>query len=211
MQYPTNYDFGANWRPKIVPYLDDSRVKKALRTGINSYLSNFPGNKKYKKNTTPANYSSKDAHCMLMDRKCKIYMEELEKSNLLPKEYIKLRDNCNDDDDGYKLLEMEIKITKPLYKWENVKYDLESYYISGACHWLASTFELTLAKIIEPNEEWRVRVSDKHSTVINKAGTKVFDFLYWCSSDRLDNYVFGDELKDQDDTLGGKAAYLDSS
>ena len=210
MQYPTNYDFGTNWKSKIVPYLDDPRVKKALQKGVNSYLSNWPGNKKYKANTPPANYSSKDCYCMLMDRKEEIYMEELRKSNKLPKEYLDIEANY-DDEDSEKFFEIRNKITKSLHEWKNIKYDLESYYVSGSCHSMSPTFELTLARIVEPNEEWRVRRGKLHSTVINKDNTKVFDLNYWCYPGRLDNYVFGDEIKEPDITLGGKAAYLDST
>lgn len=31
MNYPVNYDFGKNWNDKIVPILDDPKVKKALK------------------------------------------------------------------------------------------------------------------------------------------------------------------------------------
>src|SRR5437870_4235934 len=88
MQYPINYDFKENWKTKIVPHLDNPQVKKALRAGINDYLSGFPGNSKYKRNTCPANYSSKDGYAMLMDRKGEIYMEELLKNNKLPQKYL---------------------------------------------------------------------------------------------------------------------------
>ena len=36
MLYPINYDFGYNWDTKIVPYLTNSKIKKAIRKGVNS-------------------------------------------------------------------------------------------------------------------------------------------------------------------------------
>lgn len=211
MQYPINYDFGANWKSKIVPHLDDPRIKKALQVGIDHYLSGFPFKRKYKKNTCPANYSSRDHYCMLMDRKGEIYINKLEKEGKLPKKYMNLKSKINKDDDDYtKLFFMEEKIKEPLYKWKNIKYDLESYHLSGSCHSYAPTFELTLARIVEPEEKWFVRTSDVHSTVINEEETKIFDLLYWVCFGDIDKYMFGDKMKHEDNTLGGKTAYLDS-
>ena len=204
--YPINYDFGANWKSKIVPHLDNPKIKKALRTGINDYLLNFPGNDKYKKNTCPAKYSSNDGYCMLMDRKGEMYIEELAKNNKLPKKYLNLKNN---KDYCMELFFMEEDIKKPLYQWKNIKYDLESYFLSGSCYSYAPTFELTLAKLVEPNEKWMVRVGENHATVINKEETKIFDLLYWAAlGGRLNNYMFGDELEEIDETLGGKEAYF---
>jgi len=151
---------------------------------------------------------------MLMDRKSEIYMKNLEKEGKLPKEYLDLKSKPYDDDDHYhicSLFEMEDEIKAPLYEWKNIKHDLESYYLSGSCHSYAPTFELTLARIVEPNEKWLVRTSAKHSTVINDKGTKVFDLLYWCYFADIHQYMFGDKPKNKDCTLGGKNAYVDAS
>ena len=90
------------------------------------------------------------------------------------------------------------------------KYDLESYVLLGGCYYWAPTFELTLARLVEPNEEWRVREGDKHSTVINKDQTKVFDLLYWILDGRIENYIFGKPVEEEDPTLGGKLAFENS-
>ncbi len=217
-KYPQNYDFGNNWKSKIVPHLDDPKIKKAIKDGINSYLRNFPKcTKTYSNTRSPASYSSKDGYDTLMTRKKERLIETLKADGLVPKEYIKLEkqiESLEDDDDDLmnELSAMEEEILEPYFVWNEIKYDLESYYLSGSCHWWAPTFELTLAKIVEPKEEWIVRVGEKHTTVINKKKTKVFDLLYWADAYRLEEYVFGDIIpfSKRDKTLGGKAAYLDS-
>lgn len=226
MQYPINYDFGANWKSNIVPYLDNPIIKKAIRVGINDYLYGFPGNKKYKANTCPADYSSRDGYDMSMCRKFDIYLEKLEKEGKLPKKYVDLKirdvkwsteivtDSSDSEEDyedvGLMLFEMKEKMKSTLYQWKNIKYDLESYHLSGGCHSYAPTFEIALARLVEPDEKWMVRTSDKHSTVINESETKMFDFLYWGAFGELDKYMFGDECI-HDETFGGKQAYLDTS
>ena len=186
MQYPINYDFGKNWKSKIVPHLDDPRIQKSLQMGIDHYLSQFPSNDKYKENTCPANYSSRDGYAMLIDKKAKIYLDNMKKEGKLPKKYVDLKAklykryrNDNSDDINLSLFYMEEEMTAHLHEWQNIKYDLESYYLSGSCHSYAPTFELALARIVEPEEKWFVRTSDKHSTVINQNETKIFDLLYW--------------------------------
>lgn len=69
-----------------------------------------------------------------------------------------------------------------------------------------------MAKIIEPNEKWRVLSGNDHTTVINADNSKVFDLLYYCIDGRLENHMFGDPIleKDIDITLGGKEAYINS-
>jgi hypothetical protein len=213
MEYPVNYDFEANWRINVVPHLDNPLVRQALKDGINGYLTCFPRNEKYKHNTCYANYSSMDYYATLMMRKGEIYMKELEDENRLPRKYLNLKNSINEDNAdeiGYLLLEMEDKIQRPLYKWENIKYDLETYVVCGASHFMAPTFGLTLARLVEPQEEWRIRAGKEHTTVINKNNTKVFDINYWFLDGRLENYMFGDDIKKHDPTLGGKEAYLKS-
>ena len=214
MIYPINYDFNANWAIKIKPLLDTIEIKKSLTKGINKYLANFPSKNRYKKNTCPANYSSKDGYARLMQRKEEELMQKLRDTEQLPKKYLNLEKKLemDDDDIGYNLMIMEQKIVKPYFTWDKIKYDLESYYVSGACHFYNPTFGLVLARLVESDEEWRVQSSNKHTTVINKNNTKVFDLLYWANDGRLENHIFGDliPVNKLDMTLGGKAAYLDS-
>lgn len=120
---------------------------------------------------------------------------------------------CDDDDEEYFPIIEDLKtdILDPYFNWSAIKYKLETYYLSGGCHSWAPTFEIELAQLVEPEEEWYVISSNKHSTVINKNGTKAFDLLYWCNEGRLENYLFNDPLEKEDPTLGGKGAYFDSS
>ena len=85
---------------------------------------------------------------------------------------------------------------------------MESYLLFGGCHWWAPTFELTLARFVEPNETWSILRSTKHTTVVNKNKTKVFDLLYWSLDDRLENYLFKHPTPKKDKTMGGKEAFL---
>lgn len=94
--------------------------------------------------------------------------------------------------------------------WKHIKYDIESYCLMGSCHSYAPTFQLTLARLVEPEEKWMVRTSDTHTTVINESKTKVFDLLYWAALGNLDKYLFGKDVVPNDETLGGKQAYIDS-
>jgi hypothetical protein len=68
-EYPINYDFGKNWQTVIKPFLDNPIILRAIRRGVNDYLSGYPTQKRYKKNTCPASYSSSDCYYMLMDRR----------------------------------------------------------------------------------------------------------------------------------------------
>jgi len=214
MPYPINYDFGKNWKTKIKPHLDNPKVKKAIRKGINSYLKIFPTNRKYKSNTIPATYSSRDGYVEILCRKEDELLKELREAELLPKKFLrlekKMKDNEDDDYDS-EYMEMREEILEPYFTWEKIKHDLEYYAILGSYHWTAPTFGLTLAQLVEPEENWYVRSNDKHTTIINEDETKIFDLLYWCSDNRLNNHVFGDPITKKDRTRGGKNAYIDSA
>lgn len=51
-----------------------------------------------------------------------------------------------------------------------------NYVKHSACHWLVN-FNLEIAKIVEPNKEWRIVTSQKHSTVWDGEET-LFDFNF---------------------------------
>ena len=223
MLYPINFDFGNNWRKKIAPHLDHPKIKSAIRKGVNAYFESAGLPNKYKPNTPPAIYSSKDGYVVWLMEKWEQMFEALKDNNMVPKEIIELDEIiANFDSDGvddygydvddycYDAGELEEKFRQQFFTWDEIKYDLESYYFSGACFWWAPTFELELAKLVEPNETWRVQRSDIHATVINEDKTKIFDLLYWVCDGRMENYLFGTEIKKPDPTLGGKQAYLDS-
>jgi len=124
MEYPINYDFGTNWQTKIVPFLEHPKVLRAITRGVNGYLNNFPlCKKKYKQNTPPARYSSKDLHVMLMDRKEEIQMKKLRKEKKLPKDFLaferKSKKNTDDDDESWiRIMEWQNEILEPYTCWD---------------------------------------------------------------------------------------------
>lgn len=54
-----------------------------------------------------------------------------------------------------KLIKIYIRtrILKQCVNWQVSKHNLESYYLSGSRFYWAPTFELELAKLVEPEEE----------------------------------------------------------
>jgi len=216
--YPTNYDFSKHWRTRIVPLLEHPTILKSIRQGVNKYLRQFPTcRERYKKNTPPASYSSRDYYaCRLMDRKRELLLARLKQEGKLPPAYLKLERKIEkDEDDDQELfgrqLRMQERILKPYTDWNAIKYDLESYYLCGGCHALNPTLGLTLARLVEPTETWRVLSSNEHTTVINSDNSRVFDLIYWVLDGRIENHMFGDELCVVDPTLGGKQAYIDAT
>ncbi len=93
---------------------------------------------------------------------------------------------------------------------DRIKHALESYYLPCACHWYSPTFMLTLARLVEPTEHWAVRTGPEHTTVVNRARTRVFDLIYWGLKGRLENYLFGDTIKSHDASMGGELAFANS-
>ena len=73
---------------------------------------------------------------------------------------------------------------------------IRAYQIFGACHWWNSTFSLTLAKIVYPNEMWKIKKGVYHTTVVNSNETLVFDILYF---------------NENEETKGGSLALCESS
>ncbi len=188
---PVNYDFGKNWKTQIVPHLSNLRLKRAIKRGIDR----FCGEGTYKRRTAPAEHSAYDTYCTLCDRLDEIELDRLEDIGKLPRKYNRQ------------------KILKRFHSWNNIKNNLETYVVWHRCHSWAPTFQLTLAQLVEPEEQWKIRTGDDHTTVINEAETKVFDILYW-SCDYIYNYLFGDSLEEEvknDTTLGGYKAYRDSA
>lgn len=51
-----------------------------------------------------------------------------------------------------------------------------NYVKHAACHWLVN-FNLKLAQLVEPNKEWQILTSNKHSTVWDGNDT-LFDFNF---------------------------------
>lgn len=209
-KYPQNYDFGKNWKTKIVPFLDHASVKIAIKKGINAYLSDYPYSKKYESNTVPASYTTSSAYIDIMERKEEILYKEHHQNGKLPTIILVLEEyNKTANEDDYTFCIVKDIYLRRFFTWDLVKYDIESYVLYHSCFTWAPTFELTLAKLVCPNETWKIRKGKNHCTVINIDQTKIFDLLYWTCDGRLENYLFSDDCK-KDKTLGGKQAWLDS-
>lgn len=239
MPHPINYDFGANWKKKIVPHLDTLDLRMSIREGIRDYLDQFPKSfDRYCPQTVPASYSSRDLYARLMDKKRRLLLKELRDAEELPKEFLDMEEFVQELlDDGeenhemfWYLEDMKGELLAPYFYWPKLRYNLESYFVSGACHSWNSTFGVTLARLVCPKEKWSILRGHLHTTVINEDHTKVFDILYWGAfENRLERHVFGDDftsldsddesddekpkkfnLDKRDPTLGGKEAYLDA-
>jgi hypothetical protein len=192
-----NYDFGKNWETVIVPLLDRKDVQKAIKKGVNEYLSNNGTSKiRYKQKTIPASYSSKDGYSLLMNiYEVIIYNREMGAS---------ISKGCT-------LSQAKLRKIKHYLTPEVQNKQLQSYVLSGGYHWWNPTFGLTLAKLIFPNEKWIIESTDKHTTIINNKHTLVFDIIYWAScGNRLENYLFGDKVTEEDNSLGGLQAFMDA-
>lgn len=226
MKYPINYDFGKNWKTKIISHLNNPKLLESIHEGVNDYLLDaYDSNKyKYRNNTIPAIYCRTDTYNRIINRQKGNLLEKLRLENKLPKKFLELEkeyiditeDNNNNEDTAgilHLLMMYEDKILKPYFSYKQVNNRLESYILYDGCHSWAPTFELTLAQLVEPEEEWSVRTGKFHSSVINSTHTQCFDLIYW-ATDRLNNYLFDDPLDSvaiNDITLGGREAYIDSS
>ena len=189
---PMNYNFKDNWNDIILPHLDTVIMKKAMKKGILGYLNNdlFYGDKlkNFKFDKAPYEYSS----CItpLQSEWEDEMIKTLKKHGILKLEY----DKYDVEYDDYKKEYID-PILKP-YLTKYKKTHIDAFCLWGGCHWWNPTFCLTLANIILPDEELRVRRSECHTTIVNKYDTKIFDILYY----------------DKDDaTLGGDNAYIKSN
>ena len=75
---PINYDFGKNWNEKIVPYLNNPKLKRKIKEGVNDFVHNNPS-LMYELRTVPASYTSSDAYACLLDRIQEKYLDMLER------------------------------------------------------------------------------------------------------------------------------------
>ena len=214
MKYPINYDFGANWKEQVVNILDDIKIDKALQK-INKLYTKYHSLKRNPKTPCISELSRGDSWVMIKDRKEEIEIERLRKLGKLTDEFLRVEErfknmteDTDDEQDFFDEYQEEKDTVLEEYNlWKDQKYNLENYQMVGYCHIHAPTIGLTLAKLVCPNEKWRLITSDKHTSVINKDNTKVFDLLFWCLDGRLENYMFGDLLEEIDNTMGGKTVY----
>ena len=195
---PTNYNFKENWYEVIVPLLNTPKVKTAIKKGILGYMNNercecTPKIKSFKweKNSSPSDYSSRSSD-REMDWENEL-IDTLERHNM-----IKHFPWDNYDEEKQKNTNPELEYEEYREEYLNPilepfinnykKTHMDSYCLWGGCHWWNPTFCLTLAKIIMPNEEWRTKSSEYHTTIVNSDNTKIFDILYF---DETDTKSFG--------------------
>jgi hypothetical protein len=205
-QYPQNYDFGKNWQTQVVPHLEKPAIKKAIRAGIKSYFKFVaPKNRRhYKKDTVPASYSSCDWWASRIWKRESKLMLDHEAKNILPRNLI-YKEGCNGD----RFMKRRDKYLQQFFNWETLKHEIGSYVLHNGCFDWAPTFELELAKLVEPHEKWSVREGSHHCTVINSDESRVFDLNYWAlTGSRYDRFIDEEQVEEKDTTLGGKAAFI---
>lgn len=193
-----NYDFKANWNDIILPLLSLPTIKKSIKKGITSYIADGNCGKDtiYDCNKCPASYGRGDGWLMYMDE----YEESLT-TKLLTTGFLKQDQNIPSDDDEFEnyfddeYINYKNNIIKPFIT-HHEKTSLRAYQMFGACHWWNPTFCLTLAKIVYPNEIWKIKKGFYHTTIVNSDESLVFDILYF---------------DENDSTKGGSLAIYDSS
>jgi len=210
-----NYDFKANWKTEIMPLLDNEELQKAIKKGIQTYLQNereickINGNdikniRKYNKKTPPCWYGKYEG-IDEMDFEEELEMELLEKGILKEDKLKPKKENYKDEDEYEDMLneyydnfdymskyeKYKRRIIKPFVEeWRKTNYI--TYCLYGGCFWWNKTFTLTLAKLLMPNEKWRIVSNDIHLTITNEERSKVFDILLYDEHDKI--------------TFGGKTA-----
>lgn len=194
-----NYDFKANWNDIILPLLSLPNVKKSIKKGITNYINdgNCYKDTIYDCNKCPASYGRGDGWIVYMDEFEESLTAKLIASGFLKQnETISLDDEDEFDDDfDEEYINYKNEIIKPFIT-HHEKTSLRAYQMFGACHWWNPTFGLTLAKIIYPNEKWKVKKGVYHTTIVNSDESLVFDILYF---------------DENDTTKGGSLAICDSS
>ena len=191
-----NYDFKENWDDVILPLLSHPSIKKSIKKGINSFLKEFDIESEYNQNKCPAEYSTNDSWINYIDD----YEEKLI-DKFLKTGFIK---ECPIFEDGVELYECPQYVEYENYKDKIInpfiehhkKTSLRAYQIFGACHWWNPTFGLSLAKLIYPNQQWKVKSGEYHTTIVNLDNTLVFDILFF---------------DENDNTKGGSSAIEDSN
>lgn len=186
-----NYDFKANWDDIILPLLGLSVVKKSIKKGITNFINddNCGEDTEYNSNDCPASYGRGDGWEMYMDEYEEKLVEKLLKTGILKKdENEPLQeedlDDYNESDNFTKYTNYKNQIIKPFIQYhENTS--LRAYQMIGACHWWNPTFSLTLAKIVYPNEKWKIKKGFYHTTVVNLNESLVFDILYFDENEEM--------------------------
>lgn len=192
-----NYDFKKNWYDIILPLLSLPKVKKSIKTGIKKYIDSencFQG-VEYDSCKCPASYQRGDGWYFYINEYEEKLTEHLLETGFLKKDENEPLSNENGELDDYiddpnyeKYMNYKEEAIRPFIKYHE-STSLRAYQMFGACHWWNSTFCLTLAKIIYPNELWRIKEGFYHTTVTNLDESLLFDILYF---DENDNTKGGD-------------------
>jgi hypothetical protein len=185
-----NFNFGTQW-DKVVPFLQTRRMKKLLEKvhGMIRDNHDFPQNwKPYDHTKAPAEQlTTHDGYIMQLDQIKEHYIK-IKDVRIPPTvvkkldELIDMREDSNDDDEE-EYFNMLHDIEDKVMRAVNVSFDVNPTHIVhwlafGTCHWFNVIIGLYLAKKVCPSTNWKVRVSDDHSTVISDDG-KMFDILAW--------------------------------
>lgn len=163
---------------------------------------------KYDKNKLPYKYGKGDCCCMFYEEEEKIEEKLIEWGILKadpnkPKKSdyndIDEYDEANEDyycgENGEQYYKYKEEIIEP-YLRANTEKSYKSYCVYGACFWYNTTFCLELARMVMPNEVWKIKKSNIHATIINENENCVFDILYY---------------DEDDETFGGRAALNDTN
>jgi hypothetical protein len=188
-----NYDFKANWDDIILPLLGLPVVKKSIKKGITNFINdgNCGEDIEYNSKICPASYGRDDDDwdTYINEYEEKL-VEKLLKTGILKKDDNQplneddLDEYFNESDNFIKYTNYKNQIIEPFIQYhENTC--LRSYQMKGACHWWNPTFSLTLAKLVYPNEKWRVKKGFHHTTVVNSNETLVFDILYFDENEEM--------------------------
>ena len=179
-----NYDFKANWNDIILPLLGLPAVKKSIKKGIINFINdgNCGEDTEYNSNVCPASYGRGDGWATYINEYEEKLVEKLLKTGILKKDENEplneedLDDYYNESDNFTKYTNYKNQIIKPFIQYhENTC--LRAYQMIGACHWWNPTFSLTLAKLVYPNEKWKIKKGFHHTTIVNSNETLVFDTL----------------------------------
>jgi len=160
---------------------------------------------KYNRDKLPIYYARGDSCCMFNDDIEEKLVPKLIEWGILKEDVNKPQRAAFDDEESYswacddyfndwgeniqKYEAYKNTVIEPYEKAFQEKH-YQSYCVYGACHWYNSTFCLELAKMLMPDEQWHVKSSAIHTTVVNATEDKVFDILYY----------------ENDETFGGRTA-----
>ena len=191
-----NYDFKANWDDIILPLLGLPAMKKSIKKGLIKFINdgNCAEDTEYDSKNCPADYGRGDGWAQYIHEYEEQLVEKLLKTGILKKDENEPlhEDDLDEDalDDYYqtdnftKYINYKNQIIEPFIKYhENTC--LRAYQMIGACHWWNPTFSLTLAKLVYPNEKWKVKKGFHHTTVVNSNETLVFDILYFDENEEM--------------------------